>query len=113
MFSKKVDKILRASMNRVADLAGRPIAFMTAVVLLIGWFGVSRFMDYQTWFDIMDVAIFVTTFLMLFVVQASQNADTEAIQDKLDELIEALPSASENRKGEERKLKYGDQETQR
>lgn len=103
----RAKEILTQMMNKVADFAGRPVVFVTAVLLIIAWFVVSRFMEYDTWFDIMDVVIFVTTFLMLFIVQASQNADTEAIQDKLDEIIEAIPGARTSKEGEEKEFKKG------
>ena len=44
----------------------------------------------------------------MFVVQSSQNADTRAIQDKLDEIIKSLPNADDSKKNEETRLKKGD-----
>lgn len=94
-------------MNKTATFVGRPAVFLASVLLVVGWFVVSRFLPYDVWFDIMDVTIFITTFFMLFIVQASQNADTEAIQDKLDDIIEALPKAHTSKEGEEKRLKRG------
>ena len=54
--------------------------------------------------------IFISTFFLLFVVQSSQNADTEAIQDKLDEIIDSLPTADRTKEGEEKKIKRGEKE---
>ena len=56
----------------------------------------------------MDVFIFITTFFLILVVQSSQNADTRAIQDKLDEIIKSLPKADDSKKNEETRLKKGD-----
>ena len=102
-----VSKVLTKAMNRLADAAGKPIVFVGAIVIIIGWFIYSQFLEYDTWFDIMDVTIFIVTFLMLFIVQASQNADTEAMQDKLDKILDALPQADTKAKGEEKQLKRG------
>lgn len=98
---------LTTLMNKTADFVGRPTVFLVSVLIIISWFAVSRFLPYDVWFDIMDVSIFMTTFFMLFVVQASQNADTSAIQDKLDEIIEALPKTRSSKEGEEKQLKRG------
>lgn len=103
----RVKSQLTVLMNKIADFVGKPSVFIIAILLVIIWFICSRFMEYDTWFDIMDVTIFITTFLLLFVVQASQNADTEAIQDKLDEIIDALPQTKNSKKGEEKEFKKG------
>lgn len=98
---------LTVAMNKIADFVGRPVVFLMSIIITISWFIASRFLAYDVWFDIMDVTVFITTFFLLFVVQASQNADTEAIQDKLDEIIDALPNARTSKEGEEKRLKRG------
>ena len=102
-----VKEKLTVAMNKVAEFVGRPVAFLAMIVIIAVWFIASNFLPYDGWFDIMDVTIFITTFFLLFVLQASQNADTEAIQDKLDEIIDALPRAQTSKKGEEKRLKRG------
>jgi len=94
-------------MTKLADLAGRPYVFAGLFLLALAWFVVGIFLEYDTWYDIMDVFIFLTTFFLLFVIQSSQNADTKAIQDKLDSLIEAIPGASDKKEGEEKRIKQG------
>ena len=95
-------------MNRLADFLGNPRVFAVVVVSVIAWFIARLFIEYETWFDIMDLAIFISTFFLLFVVQSSQNADTEAIQDKLDEIINSLPNANSKKEKEEKRLKRGE-----
>ena len=102
-----VNEKLTVAMNKVAEFVGRPVAFLAMIVIIAVWFIASNFLPYDVWFDIMDVTIFITTFFLLFVLQASQNADTEAIQDKLDEIIDALPRAQTSKKGEVKRLKRG------
>jgi low affinity Fe/Cu permease len=75
-------------------IAGRPIAFATAVGLVVVWaitgplFGFSN-----TWQLVINTGTTVITFLMVFLIQATQNRDSEAIQVKLDELIRAMRGA--------------------
>lgn len=107
---KKFNNTMTHVMSNLSDALGRPLIFMIAVVLVAGWFIARQWLEYDLWFDIMDVTIFLTTFFFLFMLQASQNADTQAIQDKLDELIKALPNAHEDKVAEEEELKHGDKE---
>lgn len=105
---KTIDKVLTKFMNNLATWAGHPYIFASLFLVALGWFIAGAFIEYDVWFDIMDVFIFMTTFFLLFVVQSSQNADTKAIQDKLDELIDSMPKASNKKEGEEKQIKRGD-----
>lgn len=105
---KKTQEKLTRFLNTLADISGHPWMFLGALSLVLTWFVVGIFMDYDsTWFDIMDIFIFLSTYFLVFIVQASQNADTKAIQDKLDELVNATDSASNKVKGEEKLIKAG------
>jgi low affinity Fe/Cu permease len=73
---------------------GRASVFMTAVVLIIAWAITGPFFHYSdTWQLIINTSTTIVTFLMVFLLQNTQNRDTAAIQLKLDELIRANQNA--------------------
>lgn len=78
----------------IARISGRPITFAVAVGIIIVWgvtgpiFGFS-----DTWQLVINTGTTIVTFLMVFLIQNTQNRDTEALQLKLDELIFATKEA--------------------
>lgn len=80
--------------GRVAAFTGQPVAFVGALALILLW-GVSGplFHYSDTWQLVVNTATTIVTFLMVFLIQNSQNRDAAAMQAKLDELIRALDNA--------------------
>ena len=73
---------------------GRASVFMAALVLIIAWAVTGPFFHYSdTWQLIINTSTTIVTFLMVFLLQNTQNRDTAAIQLKLDELIRANQNA--------------------
>ena len=73
---------------------GRPSAFLLAGAVIVVWAitgPIFRFSD--TWQLVINTGTTVVTFLMVFLIQNSQNRDSEALQVKLDELIRAIEGA--------------------
>jgi low affinity Fe/Cu permease len=81
--------------SKVTYITGRPVAFFTAFAIVVIWgitgpvFGFS-----DTWQLVINTGTTIITFLMVFVIQQSQNKDTMAIHLKLNELIASTKTAS-------------------
>jgi low affinity Fe/Cu permease len=81
--------------NRVTKITGSPVAFIVALLVILAWaitgpiFGFS-----DTWQLIINTGTTIITFLMVFVIQQSQNKETVALHLKLNELIAVSKNAS-------------------
>jgi len=93
--SSNFTKIFETFSAKVTRVTGRPIAFLLAFLIIIVWgitgplFGFS-----DTWQLVINTGTTIITFLMVFVIQQSQNKDTLALQLKLNELIACTKTAS-------------------
>src|SRR5258708_7650641 len=74
--------------NRTSQAAGRATTFLVAALVIVEWAVTGPVFDYSdTWQLIINTGTTIVTFLMVFLIQNSQNRDSAAIQVKLDELI--------------------------
>ncbi len=89
-----MDRFFTRIATGVSAAVGQPWAFIVALISIILW-GISGplFGFSDTWQLIVNTSTTIITFLMVFVIQNSQNRDGAAIQAKLDELIRAVDSA--------------------
>ena len=78
----------------IAHWAGQPLAFIMATTAIIVWGITGPIFHYSdTWQLVVNTATTIVTFLMVFLIQNSQNRDGAAMQAKLDELIRAVDDA--------------------
>ncbi len=89
-----VASLFNRSAKLTARATGHPTAFFLAVLVILVW-GITgptfRFSD--TWQLVINTGTTIVTFLMVFLIQNTQNRDSEAVQLKLDELIRAMEGA--------------------
>jgi low affinity Fe/Cu permease len=80
--------------SRTSFAAGQPATFIVAIGLIVLWAGTGPIFQFSdTWQLVVNTSTTIVTFLMVFLIQNSQNRDAAAMQAKLDELIRAVGKA--------------------
>jgi len=89
--------VFGAFASKTSQLTGKPIAFLLATAVVIVWAATGPYFSYSdTWQLVINTGTTIVTFLMVFLIQNTQNRDTVALQLKLDELILATSKARNN-----------------
>ena len=80
--------------NRTARMTGHPSAFGLAALVVVTWLVTGPIFGYSdTWQLVINTGTTIVTFLMVFLIQNTQNRDSHAVQLKLDEIIRSLEGA--------------------
>ncbi|MDB5570721.1 MAG: hypothetical protein JWN93_1904 [Hyphomicrobiales bacterium] len=80
--------------NQVARVSGRPLTFVICCATIILWAASGPLFGFSdTWQLVVNTSTTIVTFLMVFLIQNTQNRDGAAIQAKLDELLRAVSDA--------------------
>jgi low affinity Fe/Cu permease len=92
----KLEKQFAHFANATARATGSPIAFLLCVATVLIWAASGPMFKYsETWQLVINTGTTIVTFLMVFLIQNTQNRDGAAIQTKLDELIRASDAENE------------------
>lgn len=89
-----MNKLFTKIAGKVAFLAGKPATFMLAAALVLVWAATGPMFAFsEVWQLVINTGTTIVTFLMIFLVQNTQNRDASALQAKLDELLRAVAGA--------------------
>jgi low affinity Fe/Cu permease len=89
-----MNELFRRFSHRVSDITGTPWAFVVSVLVIVVWASTGHMFQYSdTWQLVINTGTTIVTFLMVFLIQNTQNRDSKAIHLKLDELIRSLEGA--------------------
>ena len=87
-------ELFRKFAQRAATAAGTPAAFSAAVAIIVVWALTGPLFKFSdTWQLVINTSTTILTFLMVFLIQNSQNREAQATQLKLDELIRSIQGA--------------------
>jgi low affinity Fe/Cu permease len=91
-----VDRVFTFCASRIATAAGQPFTFVVALGVIVLWAVTGPLFHFSdTWQLIINTGTTIVTFLMVFLIQNSQNRDAAAMQAKLDEMLRAIEAARE------------------
>lgn len=94
MLARKTPSFFTRFAKATSRITGRPAAFGLATLAIVAWAISGPIFGYSdAWQLTINTATTIVTFLMVFLIQATQNRDAEALQVKLDEVIRAIGAA--------------------
>ncbi len=92
--TRTMNSIFRKIASKISLVAGNPKTFLFALILILLWALTGPMFNYSdTWQLAVNTTTTIITFLMVFLIQNTQNRDTKAVHLKLDELIKSVHGA--------------------
>ena len=89
-----MNTFFRKFAHATAEVVGSPWAFVLGLVVIVGWAAMGPMFQYSdTWQLVINTSTTIVTFLMVFIIQNTQNRDAKAIHLKLDELLRGVKGA--------------------
>ena len=89
-----MSEFFRVFSHKVSNAMGKPSAFVTAILLIVAWASVGSIFNYSdTWQLVINTSTTIITFLMVFLIQNTQNRDARVTGLKLDEILRAQKGA--------------------
>lgn len=89
-----MEELFRRFAHRVSSVSGDFRTFLLAALVVVGWIVTGPVFGYSnTWQLVINTGTTIVTFLMVFVLQNTQNRDNQAVQLKLDELLRSVRNA--------------------
>lgn len=89
-----MNEVFRKISSRIAGVIGSPYGFIIAILVILAWIVSGPIFEYSnTWQLLINTTTTIVTFLVVFLIQNTQNRDSRAMQLKLDELIKAVKGA--------------------
>ncbi len=86
--------LFRRFAHRISELVGSPWVFVLALLVIIGWAITGPVFGYSdTWQLVINTGTTIVTFLMVFLIQNTQNRDSRAVHLKIDELLRSIGRA--------------------
>ncbi|HEY2710111.1 MAG TPA: low affinity iron permease family protein [Caulobacteraceae bacterium] len=99
-----MEALFEKAANAIAKAMGRPLTFILCLLLVVVWAASGPVFGFSdTWQLVINTGTTIITFLMVFLIQNSQNREGQALQAKLDELIRAINDAQNSFIGLERR----------
>lgn len=100
---QKIEEMFDSIADVSSELLGAPVVFIAAFLMCLLWLVSGPIFDWSdTWQLVINTATTVITFLMIFLVQSSQNKDTQTIHAKLDRLLKDIDGVDDSLAGIEK-----------
>jgi low affinity Fe/Cu permease len=104
--SKRAPTPILKQLAALYNTVSHPYSFIFIVIVVIGWFIIGFGVHFdEKWYKAFHIFEIVIALLMVFLIENSTHTDNRAMQEKLDEIIKALPQASDHKAGIEKHYK--------